>query len=151
MKSSSADTLSPASRLRDETARSDAAQVNPRHQRDCGERDERLPGKRQRNKRQRDDEERRRIVGRRHEAADVERKDHRARRDRARKSCDKRGPSREKRGQPPVRRAQVHIFAAGARAQRRQLRVGHRPGERQQSARDPDAEEHPRMRHAGRD
>ena len=56
----------------------------------------------QRHERQRDREERRRVGGRRHEAAEVEREHDRARGDRAGEAGDERRPAGEERREPAV-------------------------------------------------
>ena len=50
-----------------------------------------------------------------------------------------------------VGRAQVDVFAAGPRPQRRQLGIRRRAAEREHAARHPDAEEQPRVRNTRRD
>ena len=46
----------------------------------------------------------------------------------------------EERGERSERVAQVDVFAAGVRPQRRELGVGHRAGERERAAGEPHAE-----------
>ena len=62
---------------------------------------------------------------------------------------DERRPPGEERGQRPVGGAQIDVLAAGARPHRRQLGVGHRPGEREQAADQPHRHQRPGFgRHA---
>ena len=56
---------------------------------------------------------------------------------RARETGDKRRPSGHEAGERPVRLAQIHVLAAGARPQRRQLGVRHGPEEREHAAGNP--------------
>ena len=83
--------------------------------------------------------------------ADVVGERHRARGDRAGETGDERGPAGQKRGERAESLAQVDVFAAGTRAQRRQLRVGHRAGERERAADQPHADHRRRLRHELRD
>ncbi len=95
--------------------------------------------------------EERRLVGRgRHETADVFRERDRCGGDGAGEPGDKRRPPCQERGERPERIAQIDVLAAGARPKRRQLRIGHRAGERQHAAEHPDAEHGPCRRHHAR-
>ena len=84
------------------------------------------------------------------EPAEVVGKDDRADRDRAGEPGDERRPAGEKRRERAECRVQVDVLAAGAGTQRRQLRIGHRAGEREQAAGQPCEQEPPRVGHAGR-
>ena len=87
------------------------------------------------------------VRGRRNEATQIEREHDRAGRDGAGETRHERRPPGQEAGQRSERRAQVDVLAAGARPQRRQLRVGHRAGERQPAAGDPRREERQGARH----
>ena len=143
--------LQAGQRVGDEAAWPDAADMDPRHQRDRAERHCRAARERERDERQRDDEQRRRVVGGRHESADVCGEHHRAGRDCAGESGDERRPAGQERGQPAERRLQVDVLAAGARPHRGELRVGHRARKRQRTAHHPCGQEPPRAGHARRD
>ena len=115
---SSADTLSAGEDVLDEPARPDAAQVDPRHQGDRGERRDRLAREGQRHERQRDDEERRRIVRRRDEPADDRtpgpRRWRRSRRRSRRRTTSSRSGTRRGGRTPPAGRRTRRRRAAAA-------------------------------------
>ena len=141
MNISSAETLSAASTLPTTRPGPDAAHVNPRQQRNGGQRHQRLARKRQRHPGDRNDEQRSAVRRAGKEPAEIERQNDGAGGNRAGKAGDKRRPAGEKRRQPAERRVQVDVFAARARPQRGQLRVGHGAGKRQRAAGHPRRQE----------
>ncbi len=127
------------------------ADVDQREADDRRDRHERLRRDDERNVGDRDGDERRLVGGGRDEAADVLGETDGAGRDGAGKPGDERRPAGEKRGDRSVGVTQVDVLATGARAQRRELGVRHRAGEREDTAKQPEPQHADPARHEAGD
>jgi hypothetical protein len=124
-----------------QAAGSEAANVDERDPANSKERDDRLTRQHELHERQRQRDDRRCVCGERHEPAQVSGKRNGARRDRSRKTSDERRPAAEERSKRTVGFAQVHVLAAGTGLESRQFGVGHRAGECERTAREPDEQD----------
>ena len=118
-------------------ARPDTTDMHERNQPDDNDGEQRVTGKRQRNKRDRQDEPGRGISDARYEPIERGHEEDRARRHRARESGNERGPSGHESGKRTVGLTQVDILPASSRPQRRKLCIRHRARKRQNTTGNP--------------